>query len=98
MYTKEFIKEKLSTDLRWIERGLIVLYNRQTTDEQQSKNTKHLNGRGFNSVDSSFLTYCSEYILKGNHLSGKYLERVKKRLPRYWNQIREEIQMNENRG
>jgi hypothetical protein len=29
-------------------RALVVLYNRQTADEQASQTTSHLNGRGFN--------------------------------------------------
>jgi hypothetical protein len=95
-YTKEMIQEKLSSDPRWIERGLIVLYNRQTEDEKTSENTKWDNGMGFNGTDSRYLSYCSRWILKGNHLTGHHLEKVGKKLPKYWGQIMEEIEKRGN--
>lgn len=90
-YTKEFIQDKLSTDLRWIERSLIKLYERQTRDEQRSKETTTLNGVGFNSSDSRYLTYCSEWVLKGNHLSRQHVEKCGTKLKKYWKQIQDEI-------
>ena len=87
MYTKEYIKEKLSTDQRWMERSLVVLYRYQTEDEQESGRTSWMNNRGFNSSDSKYLTYCSKYVLNGGHLSGKHLVKCGKMLPKYWRQI-----------
>jgi len=52
MYTKEQIQHNLSTNPKWIERSLIVLYERQTYDEQHSGETTSLNGIGFNSYNS----------------------------------------------
>jgi hypothetical protein len=86
-YTKEEIKTSLANDPRWIERGLIVLYERQTMDEQETEETRHENGVGFNSSDARYLTYCSKFVLSGQHLSGKHLEKVKRMLPKYWKQI-----------
>ena len=97
-YTKDEIKLKLSTDPRWIERGLIVIYNRQTEEEKSIKETKELNGVGFSGTDSRYLTYCSEWLLKGNHLSGVHLQKVSKILPKYWRQILDEIQRREGRN
>jgi hypothetical protein len=93
VYTKEFIQEKLSSDLRWIERGVLVLFGRQTEDEKFSQVTKWENGRGFNSSDSRYLTYISKYLMGGRHLSGRHLEKVSLKLPKYWKQIQEEIQL-----
>ncbi len=92
-YTKEFIQEKLSTDVRWMERGCVVLFNRQTTDEKMNNMTEHLNGRGFNGTDSKYLSYVSKYILKGGRLSGSHVEKVGRKLPKYWKQIQEEIEL-----
>ena len=91
-YTKEQIKENLSTNLSWMERTVIVLYNRQTEDEKFSKETKHQNGIGFNGTDSRYLTWVAEYLLKGNHLSGRHIEKVGKKLPKYWRQVKELIE------
>lgn len=93
MYTKEFIQAKLSNDVRWIERAVLVLFSRQTDDEQTNKVTRWENGRGFNSSDSRYLTYVSNYLLGGRHLSGRHLEKVSAKMPKYWRQILEEIQM-----
>jgi hypothetical protein len=93
MYTKEVIQEKLSSDLRWMERAVIVLYNRQTEDEKVTSHTRHENGRGFNGTDSKYLTFVSKYLLRGGRLSGSHVQKVGKKLPKYWRQIQEEIQI-----
>ena len=92
-YTKEYIQAKLSTDIRWIEKAVLVLFSRQTDDEQTQQTTRLENGRGFNSSDSRYLTYVSNYLLGGRHLSGRYLEKVSAKMPKYWRQILEEIQI-----
>ena len=91
-YTKEEIKNFLSTNPQWMERALIVLFNRQTQDEQIDGETKHHNERGFNGCDSRYLSYCSKWILKGNHLNQKHLEKCGKKLPKYWGQIKDLIE------
>ncbi len=93
VYTKEFIQEKLSNDLRWIERGVLVLFNRQTEDEKTQLGTHWDNGRGFNKSDSRYLSYISNYLMGGRHLSGRHLEKVSSKLPKYWKQIQEEIKL-----
>ena len=92
-YTKDFIREKLSTDAKWIERAVLVLFARQTDDEQAHQLTRWENGRGFNSSDSRYLTYIAKYLLGGRHLSGRHLEKVASKMPKYWRQIFEEIQL-----
>ena len=87
IYTKEFIQEKLSTDISWITRGLVVLYQHQTESEKYTKETNVLNYVGFNGSDSRYLSYCSEWVLRGGTLSGKHLEKVSRKLPKYWKQI-----------
>lgn len=95
MYTKEQIKDKLANDLVWMERALVVLFERQTLDEQQTDETKHLNGVGFNSSDSRYLSYCAKWVKKGNHLSKHHVEKVGKKLPKYWEQIQSIIRQKE---
>jgi hypothetical protein len=53
---------------------LLAIYNRQTSDEQESKTTKYSNNIGFSASDAPLGSYCAKWILKGNHLSGKYLD------------------------
>ena len=98
-YTKEEIKNNLSTDSRWMERGVIVLYERQTEDEQESGHTQYLNNMGFNGSDCRYLTWVATWLLKDprNHLNEKHKAKVGKMLPKYWKQIKELIDRNENK-
>jgi len=93
MYTKEQIQTKLRTDQKWIERSLVVLYERQTSDEQTTGETREFNGIGFNSSDSRYLSWVASYLLRDekNHLNQKHLEKCGSRLPKYWRQIQELI-------
>jgi len=98
-FTKEVIQEKLSTDIRWIERSLVKLYERQTREEQTTKETITENGVGFNSSDSRYLTYCSQWVLSGRSLSRHHIDKCGGKLKKYWKQIQDEIvQHNLKRG
>ncbi len=97
-YTKEFIKDKLANDVRWMERGVLVLFERQTLDEQKVKDTRENNGVGFTGVDGRYLSWVATWLRKGNHLSGHHIEKVGKKLPKYWKQILDEIKLREQVG
>jgi hypothetical protein len=99
MYTKDLIQEKIKTDLNWTIRTLEVLFSRQTTDEQVNLNTVHRNGRGFNGRDSEILTSFYFQVEKRKRynnptlLSDRQVEVCRKLLPKYWKQIKEEIEL-----
>jgi hypothetical protein len=101
-FTKDQIKTNIVNDIRWTIRSLEVLFNRQTTDEQVNHETSHLNGRGFNGTDAEILTSFYYQIQKRKHygnpvlLSEKQLGICKKKLPKYWKQIQEEIQIKQS--
>lgn len=80
-----------------MERGVIVLYKRQTEDEQKSGQTQVYNNRGFNSSDSRYMTWVAKWLLQdsGNHLNQKHQDKVAKSLPKYWGQILELIKENQ---
>ena len=106
MYTKEFIQEKIRTDVRWTIRTIEILFDRQTSDEQRYGQTYVRNGRGFNGRDSELFTSFYHQIQKRRKvvssggqlinfqtlLSEKQLEISQKHLPKYWGQVLEEIQ------
>ncbi len=57
------IRHKLSTDDKWLLRGLVAIFNLQTVDEKASEHSHHHNGYGFNKIDSPMLTsYAQQYI------------------------------------
>ena len=95
-YNKEVVKNLIKTDNRWTLRTLIILYNRQTTDEQQNQQTTHCNSRGFNGTDSVILSSFSVQVNRGRTLSEKQMNVCRKLLPKYWKQVIDEINIKNN--
>lgn len=62
-HTIEDIRTLLETSDEAVERGLVKLYQLQTSDEQATGATKHTNGVGFNGVDSQFLSDLAQTIM-----------------------------------
>lgn len=80
MHTKQSIRELLHTDSpvghRALERALLVLLARQTADERATEQTRHLNNRGFMSMDAPKMTSFAKQVQysrrpKGEQLSPK---------------------------
>ncbi len=63
MHTPKSITALLYRNPNAVRRGLIVLYERQTADEREDKNTKHLNKRGFNYFDAKSGTDLAKKVL-----------------------------------
>lgn len=87
LITKEIILNKLATDQKWLERGVLAIYKRQTEDEKQSEQTSHSNGRGFAGCDARRGTRMAQWLIKGYHLDGKHLEKARKMMPKYAGQL-----------
>lgn len=85
--TRGEIEIRMQEDLRWLERAIVAIYERQTAAEQAAGQTREHNGIGFNGVDAPFLTYLAEWILSGKHLSGKFLIKARKRMVKYSGQL-----------
>lgn len=73
---KEFICKKLREDALWIKKALLLIYSKQTEDEQISRETIEYNNVGFTGHDSKFLSSIAtqvksqvEYSVKNYNLS-----------------------------
>jgi len=87
-WTKEKIVEMLNTNDKAVSRAVVAIYKRQTASERVSGTTQIQNNIGFNHADARYLTYCAEYVIKNNRqLSGKHLEKCRKRIAKYWKQL-----------
>lgn len=62
-YTIEQIRELVTTDDEWAIHAILALYERQTADEQDSRQTSHKNRMGFTGVDAGFLSDLAIRIL-----------------------------------
>jgi hypothetical protein len=78
MHTTDTIKELLERNNAAVERALIVLYERQTADEQVSGTTHNKNGRGFNAVDAEILSSFACQVQAKNGQHSDYLGRPRK--------------------
>jgi hypothetical protein len=80
-----------------IGRALVHLFNRQTTDEQRSNDTRVYNLRGFTAADARQGSIHAKYFLKHRTLQQWQIEHWLKpnrkgtlRLAKYWRQLAEE--------
>lgn len=86
-WTMQEIKVKILTDQRWLERAVVAIYRRQTSQEQISETTLDHNCRGFSAFDAKMGTYYAKWIQGGKNLSGKHLEKAKKMMQKYVGQL-----------
>lgn len=86
-WTESLVVHWLDVDRLFVERALLALYERQTRDEQARYDTVHKNYIGFNAADAGPLTRSAKWLLKGNHLDGRFLEEARKRLKKYRRQL-----------
>lgn len=87
MLSKQEIRNKLLSDDRWLVRGMLAIYRRQTSQEQSYAQTIEHNGEGFNATDAEILSSFSEQVLRGRTLSPKQLEIARRCMPKYAGQL-----------
>ena len=90
VWTKDEILDLLDKSPTMIGRSLLVLYRRQTGDEQEAEYTYYTNEKGFNKIDAEILSSFAKQYDRRRTLSNKQLELARKRLPKYWKQLLEE--------
>lgn len=89
-WKKDEIKEKLMMgDVRWIERAVIAIFNKQTENEKEVESTNMRNNVGFTGADAKILTSFAKQLLrnKNRHLSDKQLAIAKRRIVKYAGQL-----------
>lgn len=94
---KAQIVELLRTNDKALCRALVLLNNRQTTDEQAQEHTKYHNGRGFRPCHAKMGTSMATFFTKRGYLSPKQLAYWRKpmkdgnmKIGIYWAQLLEE--------
>jgi hypothetical protein len=100
MLTKDSILHMLQTDKRAVARALVVLYARQTDDEQAQEGTRYLNGRGFRPCHARMGSSMAKYFQRTGMLTDKqiaYWRATDKsgamRIGIYWAQLLEEAEL-----
>jgi hypothetical protein len=85
--TKSQISARLDADEDFRNECLVILYNRQTSDEQDTKDTKYKNRRGFMSSHAVHGSRIAQAIMAGEALSDEDRGRVESIVCRYTKQL-----------
>jgi hypothetical protein len=96
VYDATTIREKLVSNDKWLIRGILAIYAKQTADEKSSQTTKHTNGVGFNGHDATILSSFAKQILSWqatenprypSPLSPKQFALARRAMPKYAAQL-----------
>lgn len=87
VYTPEEIKDKILTNQKWLERAILAIFERQTFTEQEEQITRFKNGVGFSAAHAHVMSYCANWLIRGNHLSGKWVDKSQSVMIHYTKQL-----------
>lgn len=92
VWTKEEIRDRLEQSNVWLERGIVAIYNKQTSVEQGSEQTIEDNGVGFNGRDANYGSSLARQIQlsqrpEGERLSMKQREAGRRMMKKYAGQL-----------
>lgn len=96
MISQDEIAVKLMIDTRWLERGILAIYKKQTAEEQSAEAALQHNGVGFSSVDAYILSSFARQLLDGKSLSKKQRILAAKKMPKYAKQLLQIAKEKEN--
>ena len=77
-WTKEEIEKHVNQSTHWIERGVLALYKRQTKEEKDIQGTVEDNHKGLSAAHAKIGSYLAKWLLMGNHLTGRFVEKGRK--------------------
>jgi hypothetical protein len=92
---KTYIQTRLHEDKQAI-RTLILIFSKQTRDEQQTEQTTIHNNIGFTGVDAEILSSFAKQYQTRHFLSPKQLIVLKRIIAKYWQQVIDETTVKGN--
>lgn len=95
IWTKEMVQELLERNDEALARAVIQIYQRQTTTEQSSQQTKDHNGIGFTAFDAPFLSAIAVSLPRyQNKFTKRQKDKVRPMMKKYWKQLLQIIESN----
>jgi hypothetical protein len=82
----ELVREYLASD-KWMLRGLLAIYARQTADEKAAQTTRYDNDIGFNGLDAPILSSFAQQYQQRGWLSEKQLVIARGKMEKYAGQL-----------
>lgn len=86
-WSKDEIKHLLKTNDEMAIKSLLKIYNLQTEDEKDSKETSDHNNIGFNAYDAKPLSDIAEQIVKNKFITHAQVSYVRSKLIKYSGQL-----------
>lgn len=86
---KGWIQNLLDSNDLAVCRALIVIFERQTTDEQAYDYTRDANSVGFSGVDAEICSSFAKQYQSRGFLSPKQMVVARKKMKKYWKQLAE---------
>lgn len=65
--TERQIRENIVSNQEWLEKTLVIVFENQTSDEQEKRVTRYYNEKGFNRNDARFMSSLALQILRNDH-------------------------------
>ena len=87
VWNEESIKELLRTSDKAVYRALVLIFENQTADEQNTESTHYHNRVGFRPQDAFILSEYANWYQKRGSLTPKQLEWARKLIAKYWRQL-----------
>lgn len=81
------LKHFIATRPKWALRALVVVYSRQTADEQVSQVTRYHNSEGFTGCDATFLSSLAQQYQNRGFLTEKQMSFLFRSMPKYARQL-----------
>jgi len=97
IWKKEDIRNLLIVRDDAVVRGMLVIYDLQTADEQNSEYTIEANGVGYSGAHAEIMTSFSKFYLKNNFLSRKQINIARRIILKYTRQLAEAANKNEEK-
>lgn len=86
---KGWIQKLLDTNDLAVCRALVVIFERQTADEQASDHTRDANSVGFSGVHAEICSSFAKQYMSRGFLSPKQMVIARKIMKKYWKQLAE---------
>lgn len=86
-YTETMIRAMLKQDVEFLYKALLLLFERQTEDEQDVLKTKHRNHVGFSAADGGTLSKYAEQLQQNGKLGPLTMEDCRFRMLKYSKQL-----------
>jgi hypothetical protein len=87
VWTKDEIRERLLSSDQWVRRAVVTIYGLQTSDEQDSQTTTHVNSVGYSGADAEIMSSFAVQIGRGWLLSAKQMAIARRKFVKYAGQL-----------